>query len=70
MSYPDLKPCPFCGGEAVLWEAKWTSMPRVGCKNKNCIIHPQSPVEPPPEDEKTKFSVLEERIIEAWNTRI
>ena len=35
MSNPELKPCPFCGGEAVL-DDEWIAQYSVFCENNAC----------------------------------
>lgn len=54
----DLKPCPFCGGEASTFEDYGHSSAwEVGCFNGNCRVEPHV-------WEKTKVEA-----IAAWNTR-
>ena len=75
----DLKPCPFCGGEATFWLASWTDCPRVGCKNKDCLIQPATPADTKkllsvPEDViimvgTPTHNKLTERVKELWNQR-
>jgi hypothetical protein len=38
MTYPELKPCPFCGGEVELhiWFDKFSD---IMCKTEDCIMH-------------------------------
>jgi hypothetical protein len=57
-----LKPCPFCGGEAKLFDDKHYSdfYFWVGCINEKCPI-----LEVVTEDYSTKDEALK-----AWNTRI
>lgn len=51
----ELKPCPFCGGEAeVLGETKWSRGAFVGCLKCRATIDRQA---------------TEAEAIEAWNTR-
>lgn len=33
--YPNLKPCPFCGSEAIAWER---SFPHVRCSSEKCQV--------------------------------
>lgn len=54
----ELKPCPFCGGEAVIgqdedWYYEW----RVACCNKDCIFY------------LGKSYETEEEAAAAWNRR-
>lgn len=59
----ELKPCPFCGSEAV---SDWRSsrakpcitLYQIGCTNSDCIIQPE-----------TFWMATEEKAIEAWNRR-
>ena len=57
-----LKPCPFCGGEAIMYEYplnddRTINLFAVGCNNENCGVLPESPY------------YIKENAIEAWNTR-
>lgn len=56
----DLKPCPFCGGEA---ELKQTGQKRLTIKCNNCKISRSQSV--------NRFSLnwLEEKVINHWNTQ-
>lgn len=57
---PELKPCPFCGGEATLIHEKrhlWI----VECSNVNCLFGTGLIFD------DNEYSVSE--IIKAWNTR-
>lgn len=68
MSIPELKPCPFCGGDAKLKTD--TRYPRpaceprkafeIVCQNPECIIGFV--------DEK--YFLTEKQAIEAWNRRV
>lgn len=52
----ELKPCPFCGGKAILVEFEYSKETFVRCENRcceQCIIH------------QTKAEA-----IEAWNRRV
>jgi hypothetical protein len=75
-----LKPCPFCGSPATLWNASWTNLPRVGCSNKNCLVKPATTVhseyitnvttEPVIIDLTTDYhKELEQKVIKIWNNR-
>lgn len=59
-----LKPCPFCGGEAILIKASEQDsrlpliMYDVACNNSDCLVNPN-----------TENRELKEEAIKAWNTR-
>lgn len=55
-----LKPCPFCGGEAVLIEDKDTqgALYQIRCNNHDCWL-----------DVRTSFYSEKTTAVEAWNTR-
>lgn len=63
----ELKPCPFCGGEAELREyRRWLDFPKemvdgyeVICVNRDCIIYHADDV----------WFKTEAEAVEAWNTR-
>ena len=60
---PNIKPCPFCGGEDVsvdagYWDAHGARC-EIGCENPQCEVHPCSDLYP-----------TEAEAIEAWNTRV
>jgi Lar family restriction alleviation protein len=58
MTAPDLKPCPFCGGEAEINPlALATSDFNVACFNGECPVEPQTRGE------------TKDEAIAAWNTR-
>lgn len=58
MSGPELKPCPFCGGEAHLFEDNSHSTAfDVGCWHQDCPVNPQA------------WGKTREKAIAAWNTR-
>ena len=57
MSEIELLPCPFCGGEAYLYEDKKCDIYSVGCKNC-CDIEPI-----------TRVCESKEEAIKLWNTR-
>lgn len=61
---PQLKPCPFCGGEARLYPSEAGFF--VGCFNDGCAVNPSSGefVADGVWDEEQK-----EAAIDAWNTR-
>ena len=51
----ELKPCPFCGGEAELWDNKLENkLYCVICRECECM---------------TPVSLTEERVVELWNRR-
>ena len=59
-----LKPCPFCGGEAFAFMGTealvWRQMEEemmIECKNTQCLIRPRTPW------------TSKEKAIEAWNRR-
>lgn len=56
----ELKPCPFCGGEAELrkWR-RWLDFQKVMCINRDCIIYHAD----------DKWYKTEAEAIEAWNRR-
>lgn len=56
-----LKPCPFCGGEAVLRHenSEMGRTHRIYCLNEDCPIEP-----------RTHWYWREEQAIEAWNRRV
>ena len=54
----ELKPCPFCGGEACVVESVNTQLFRVECTNSGCYCY------------NTVFLFSDKkRAIEAWNRR-
>lgn len=59
-----LKPCPFCGGNARVFEHSGSinkrRLYRVGCNNNNCAIKPYS---------REFYSDLETQICD-WNRRV
>lgn len=60
MKMPDLKPCPFCGGEAYVSDLRYGQY--VTCHHKNdCHIRPDS--------HPFSGAKIEEQI-EAWNRRV
>ena len=56
----ELKPCPFCGGEADVVYIKWCACYIVKCQNEYevCDVIPA-----------TKYCCVESDAIEAWNRR-
>lgn len=54
----ELKPCPFCGGEALSWPAYDPGWWQVGCSNDECVLFCYTP---------SCVSVEEAACI--WNTR-
>jgi len=64
----DLKPCPFCGGEARLCDAKsdlgW--MPEQGRYLVQCDIYSKNKCLVRPE---TRFFLRKDDAIKAWNSR-
>jgi Lar family restriction alleviation protein len=57
---PDLKPCPFCGGEASVKQAPGISSPvmfTIGCLDESCIGFPA-----------IKFQTRKDAVA-AWNRR-
>jgi Lar family restriction alleviation protein len=59
MTNEELKPCPFCGGEAEIKKTKqcWTEAYSVVCKDKGCRGHAVKPLRD------------KEAAIVAWNRR-
>ena len=55
----ELKPCPFCGGEAILLEDWKDGNFIVGCANNDCIARPSG---------IPSFDNAEQAV-KAWNTR-
>lgn len=57
----ELKPCPFCGGEAEVVYTEWCAMYTVRCMDEyyNCEAMPE-----------TRHFVIEREAIEAWNRRV
>lgn len=53
----NLKPCPFCGGEALVRRTMEEEM-MIECDNSQCLIRPRTPW------------VSEEEAIESWNRRV
>jgi hypothetical protein len=55
---PDLKPCPFCGFEAVVLQPSWGSDDHeAGCFNGECPVEPHA------------WAENKDEAIAAWNTR-
>ena len=54
-----LKPCPFCGGEASMRIRPYCSVVYAGCLNSDCKIQPT-----------TDWYDTDEEAIEAWNRRV
>ena len=56
IEYNELKPCPFCGGEAFVWRTSHRTW--IECENYNVDTH------------RVAFSSTNEKeVIEAWNRR-
>ena len=56
IEYNELKPCPFCGGEAFVWRTSHRTW--IECENYNVDTH------------RVAFSsTYEKEVIEAWNRR-
>ena len=56
IEYNELKPCPFCGGEAFVWRTSHRTW--IECENYNVDTH------------RVAFSsTCEKEVIEAWNRR-
>lgn len=58
MTEPKLKPCPFCGCEAMTWKAFSTNDWRVFCTNSQSC------------GAMIRGGNTEQEIIEAWNKRV
>ncbi len=59
----ELKPCPFCGGEAELPKCV---MPRIECKNKKCKLTMKAQEY----NQSVNMDIpLREQVIKRWNTR-
>lgn len=56
MSAPDLKPCPFCGGEAEIWRAHRGLTAWIACMGRCAVL-------------VSKEYTADEEAIAAWNTR-
>lgn len=57
----ELKPCPFCGGKAIVRDATYganISATVVYCGNKECVIKPS-----------TAYRRVRKKAIEEWNRR-
>jgi hypothetical protein len=70
----NLKPCPFCGAEAQEWEASWTALPRVGCRNPVCSTQPSTPADVKKilsirGWKRAKISTIKKIITKMWNDR-
>ena len=57
MQNDKLLPCPFCGGEAIVYTDEETNCYMIGCKS-NCAVEPM-----------TEWCETEENAIAQWNTR-
>ena len=58
MTEPDLKPCPFCGGEAIAHPCALEGDDHdVGCFNGECPVEPHT------------WAETKDEAIAAWNTR-
>ena len=57
MTAPDLKPCPFCGGDVFHIQSWEGDSHDVGCFNSECPIKPNA------------WAETEDEAIAAWNTR-
>ena len=55
----ELKPCPFCGGQAFIWNLGSAHGSRVSCEN-DCVSMP---------NRKDIWFTSENNAAEAWNTR-
>lgn len=61
MTKPELKPCPFCGGEVFIgtWESRGAPMMyHIACFNDHCTIQPG-----------TDYHKDKAVVIEDWNRR-
>lgn len=59
MSVGELKPCPFCGHEAISYQSGWgNSDYDVGCFNGECPVEPSA------------WAESEEEAVTKWNTRL
>ena len=58
MTTPELLPCPFCGGQAGLFDNKSNPRKSIMCLSKDCWIRPV-----------TQVYYQAESAIEAWNSR-
>ena len=56
MTAPDLKPCPFCGGEAEIWRAHRGLTAWIACMGRCAVL-------------VSKEYTADEEAIAAWNTR-
>jgi len=63
----ELKPCPFCGGEATIKDHRtiWV----VNCTNCDAVMLGERAPEPETEMPDDYWLYFEETAIKAWNTR-
>lgn len=73
----ELKPCPFCGGEASFYTVSgsygyYSSKTGVQCHNGDCLVHPKVSFDDEGYDWKKRRPIKlpsREQAITAWNTR-
>jgi hypothetical protein len=73
----EMKPCPFCGSLPQEWNSLKNNFPRLGCKNKECLIRPQTSENPKDvyrilkfKDETEKKIKIRKGLREYWNSKI